>query len=344
MRNSRAVAMVASLAAILTVGSAALSSCTNYGYVPPPPPQFSFNVDRPFSASSPWNTPTPAATTWYDTPVLHQASDGSVRHWWVGNEWSIQYAGDNDTDVTWTFKMPAYVAADWNRDRPATTFTMQGPPTLAASTDADHQLALVDPETANYVEVGQATVDSTNHIVRSTGPGWARGNAATGAGAGTVANNDGVRASNFSIEGGMLTEDEITGSAPIDHALEIGLPFDMLKGGWPSPGVNYVAPATADDSGGWAGPIMMGSRIGVPADVAMPAGLSPLGVKVFNALQEYGMFVGDYVGGTTPVIPADGGTVHVNNDACSLFCYWNYGGSSDMEKIGPLLRVADYQP
>jgi hypothetical protein len=88
----------------------------------------------------------------------------------------------------------------------------------------------------------------------------------------------------------------------------------------------------------------MGSRIGVPAGVPMPAGLSPLGVKVFRALQKYGMFVGDFAGGLTPVVPADGGTVHQNNDACSLFCYWNYGGSSDMEKIGPLLRVADYQP
>jgi hypothetical protein len=276
--------------------------------------------------------------------VLHKLSDGTFRHWWVGNDWSIQYAAGNSTDVTWTFNMPDYVAAAWNRNRPATTFTMRGPATLAASTDADHQLSLVDPATGDYVEVWQATVDSANHVVTSTGPGWARGNAITGPGAGTLATNDGVRASNFSIVGGLLTQDEISGSAPIDHALVVGLPFDMLKGGWPSPGVNYIAPATADDSGGWTGPIKMGSRIGVPVGVAMPAGLSPLGVKVFRALQKYGMFVGDYVGGNMPIIPADGGTVHQNNDACSLFCYWNYGGSSDMEKIGPLLRVADYQP
>src|SRR5262249_54063389 len=186
------------------------------------------------SPFSPWNLPTPAGTTWYDTPVLHQTSGGGARRWWVGNEWSIQYAADNGTDVTWTFQMPAYVAPAWHCNRPGTTATLRVPPTLAASTDADHQRALVDAATGVYVEVWQATVDSVNHIVTSTGPGWARGNAITGAGAGTIGNNDGVRASNFSIQGGMLTQNEISGNVPIDHALEIGLPFDMLNREWPT--------------------------------------------------------------------------------------------------------------
>ncbi len=40
--------------------------------------------------------------------------------------------------------------------------------------------------------------------------------------------------------------------------------------------------------------------------------------------------VGGAGGATTPFEP--------------LVAFWGHGGSSDMEKIGPLLRVADYQP
>jgi hypothetical protein len=179
-----------------------------------------------------------------------------------------------------------------------------------------------------------------NRVVTSNpGPGWATGNAITGTGVGSLVasggNNAGVRAANFSFAAGRISLNEINGSAPIDHALVMILTNDMLMSG-----NTYLSPATAGDGAG-GGSIKSGSRIGIPADTAQPDGLSPLGVKMFNALHTYGAFVGDWGGGNLPMFQMDGTD---NSAACSLFCFWKYNGSSDMDKIGPLLRVADYQP
>jgi hypothetical protein len=228
---------------------------------------------------------------------------------------------------------------------------MRAPANLAPGTDSDHILVVADPVSGNYVEVWVASVDSTNRVVTSTGPGWATGNMITGPGAGTKTNNDGVRAANFSWAGGLITGADLN-AGKIDHALAVALPGDMLMGGGNTGhqgGVStttplvYRAPATAWDAGWWTGPIQMGSRIGIPAGTPMPAGLSSIGVMVFNALQTYGAFVGDYAGGEWPNFYADKNTV-TDAQVDPLFCYWNNNGSSDMEKIGPLLRIADYQP
>jgi len=254
----------------------------------------------------------------------------------VGIWWS------SPTDPVWTFVMPNYVASAWHRNRPATTFTMRAPANIAPSTGSDHMLDVIDPISGDYVESWLATVDPTTHTVTSAGPGWARGNAITGPGAGTMSNNDGVRASNFSVTGGLITGADLAAGS-IDHALVVALPHDMLKGG-NGTAQPYVAPATAADSGYWTGPIIMGSKIGIPAGTPMPTGLSALGVMTFNALRTYGAYVGDFTGGNWPSFSADSNTV-TQAQACPLFCYWNYSGSSaDMEKLGPLLRIANYQP
>jgi len=286
-----------------------------------------------------WNTPTPAGTQWFNTSVLHtgaaQSNGDTFLHWWVSTDaehiwWS------SSTDPVWTFNMPSYVATAWHRNRPAATFTVRAPANLAASTDSDHILTVADPVTGNYVEVWQASVDSANRIVTSNpGPGWATGNMITGAGGGSLSNNDGVRAANFSWTGGLITGADLS-AGKIDHGLVVALPYDMLESG------AWRAPATAWETVG-TGPIQMGSRIGIPAGTPMPAGLSPVGVMVFNSLRTYGAFVGDFTGGQWPMFYADQATV-TQPQVQPLYTYWNYGGSSDMEKIGPLLRVADYQP
>jgi hypothetical protein len=232
--------------------------------------------------------------------------------------------------------MPAFVAPAWHRNRPAASFTVRAPAALAASTDSDHILVVVDPVSGNYVEVWQAVVDATAHtVISSPGPGWATGNMITGPCAGTLANNDGVRAANFCWSAGLITGTDLA-AGKIDHALVVALPYDMLQsGGW-------RAPATAWETVG-NGPIQMGSRIGIPAGTPMPAGLSPIGVMVFNSLQTYGSFVGDFCGGQWPMFYADQGTV-TDAQVAPLYQYWYHSGSADMEKIGPLLRIADYQP
>lgn len=287
---------------------------------------------RPFSASSPWNTPTPGTTQWYDTSVLHQHAGGPM-HWWVGTGNAIVWYG-KPTDPVWTLQLPSYVDPGMNRNRPAQSFQVHAPANLSDGGDVDHVLVIVDG--ANYYEVWQTQVTPSTR--RVTGVAWATGNIISGPGAGTIGNNDGVRASNFSWAGGLITGSDLT-AGRIDHALALSLPAPLLK----STPNSQVAPATAWDNGQGYGPIRMGSRIGVPAGVPKPAGLSPVGSMVFDALQKYGAFVGDYVGGDWPMFYADQNTV-TDPQVTPLYEFWNHGGSADMEKIGPLLRVANYQP
>ena len=47
-------------------------------------------------------------------------------------------------------------------------------------------------------------------------------------------------------------------------------------------------------------------------------------------------------GGPWPMFYSDKFSV-TGSQVTPLFAFWDYSGSSDMEKLGPLLRIADYQ-
>jgi hypothetical protein len=226
---------------------------------------------------------------------------------------------------------------------------MHAPRTLTPRPSDDLIVIVADPATGEYVEVWLATVNASTLTV--TGEVWATGNMITGLGVGDLATNlnAGVRASNFTWAAGLITQADLD-AGKIDHALAVALPGDMTKGG-SAPVGPYRAPATAGNGDWPTGPIVMGSKIGIPAGTARPAGLSSIGVMVFDALQKYGAYVGDVLGGEVPSFYADGPSMglayNVSIDYTPfdpLVAYWNYNGSADMEKIGPLLRVADYQP
>ena len=319
---------------------------------PTPTHQSGVGVDkaRPFSAASPWNARTPSGTAWFNTPMLHHlaaplSNGDSFRHWWVNTD-AVGIWWSSPTDPVWTFDLPDYVAPAWHRNRPARVIKMRAPANLAAGTDSDHILVVVDPATGHYVEVWEASVDPVHRRVTNIAgmPGWATGNAITGPGAGTIANNDGVRAANFSWAAGLITGADLA-SGKIDHALVVSLTSEILKGGFMTGTGAWRVPATAWDAGPWGGRVQMGSRIGIPAGAAKPAGLSPLGSMMFDALKKYGAFVGDFAGGPWPMFYADSRSIpSASSTLCPLYCFWEHNGSADMEKIGPLLRVADYQP
>ena len=81
---------------------------------------------RPFSDASPFNTPSPSGTQWFDTPTLHTlnvplSNGDSFRHWWVNADAApVWYA--KSTDPLWTFVLPDYIHLPANRNRSATTF------------------------------------------------------------------------------------------------------------------------------------------------------------------------------------------------------------------------------
>ncbi|MEO7372064.1 MAG: hypothetical protein ABIZ69_14430 [Ilumatobacteraceae bacterium] len=286
--------------------------------------------DRPFSASSPFNTPTAAGTEWVDNDALHvldaSYNEGSTMHWWV-NQGAPIWVG-TDADPVWTLDMPSFVDQRFNRNRPATTITgIHAPEQLSGNNDDDNVLFIVNGTT--YYEVWLAQIDHARHVV--TGTAWATGDIVNGPGAGTIGNNDGVRASNFSWSAGVITGADIT-AGTIDHALEVSLTSFQLAS------LQWTAPATAPERQGY-GTIQMGAKIGIPAGIAKPAGLSPIGSMVFDALQKYGAYAGDYVGGPWPTLYTDPLTV-TDREVEPLFAFWDHDGSADMEKIDPLLRIA----
>ncbi len=179
-------------------------------------------------------------------------------------------------------------------------------------------------------------------------PGWATGNVLTDPGAGTLGNNDGTRAANFSWIAGLITGYDIA-QGKINHALAIALTFDTLDGacgggnggpGWKNGEATWIAPATSWEWGCWSGPIKMGSKLGIPSGTVKPSGLTTTGNMIFDTLQKYGAYVGDYAGGPWPVIYQDSNSVSSSYDWCTTFC----AGKEFDTKILPLIKVADYQP
>lgn len=296
--------------------------------------------NRPFASSSAWNTPTPGGTVWFDHSQLHVP-------WWINSGSAIivyVVAGDN-TD--WTFNLNTYIDDPYNRHRNAASFTVKGPSGLVCGSDSDHILCLVQPDGA-YIETWDTTVNSGTHVI--TANGWATGNMLTGLGVGGLVasggNNAGVRATNFSWAGGLITPTDVSNGV-IAHALNVGCPPNVNRGG--SYPVTFRSPATAADNSG-TGLITEGSRLGIPPGVSMPSGMHAIGQMIFTALQTYGAFVGDYVGGDSILIYFDPGeTSHstprpgvaqsVLDDLLAP-----YDSSADMNKIKPLIRIADYQP
>ena len=79
----------------------------------------------------------------------------------------------------------------------------------------------------------------------------------------------------------------------------------------------------------------MGAKLGIPPGVSKPPGLSKFGNMLFDALQTYGAYVGDYAGGDWPVIYMDANSVAPADQG------WEYNSwVSDNAALMPLLRVA----
>ena len=199
----------------------------------------------------------------------------------------------------------------------------------------------------HYYELWQTVINPANRTITTSAnsigsDAWAEGDIVSGSGFSGGGKRAGIRAADFSVAGGLITGYDIA-QGKINHALALLLPDNMLNGvGAPPP---FLPPATCADNGGATGPIKSGSKIGIPPNTAKPAGLSPMGSMIFDAFQQYGGYVGDYVGGGHPSIAAE----YLTTTETSFATFdnpWRSGanGVADYQKIVPLLRVADYQP
>lgn len=98
----------------------------------------------------------------------------------------------------------------------------------------------------------------------------------------------GIRAGQFSTNGGLIRKHELE-NLEIPHALVMALSAEQLKSGW-------VFPAISEDGGnnGYSGTIPMGSLFAIPPTVDIKSlGLSPEGLMLAKAMQDYGIYVGD---------------------------------------------------
>ena len=110
-----------------------------------------------------------------------------------------------------------------------------------------------------------------------------------------VSAREGVRAYGGSAIGGLIRAGEVQAGV-INHPLAVSLALNQMQTG-------PVWPATSDDGGSassYTGLIHMGSLIAIPRSVNLAAlGLSPQGLMLATALQNYGAYVVDTGGAAT---------------------------------------------
>jgi hypothetical protein len=268
---------------------------------------------RPFTATSPWNTPIPANSTYTSTHAL----DGDPG-WMNYDECSIPVYIGAATDPMTTVSTPVR------------TVTLPVPAAAVPTTCDDHNFTIVDPAHHQTMDVWRATRTGprsfTAELIVTTDLG--------GTGFGTVTSSGvvkaGVRSSGASELGGLVTSEDIA-RGRIEHALAIGLSSDEVS-------KTFVAPATGTDQGASVntGTIPMGSRLAIPRTVPKPAGLSPLGSMVWDAFVDYGGYVVDRTGEGLALCAE---AVRVSAaDVAPLRTWWD-GPPSDLEQIVPVLTV-----
>lgn len=241
-----------------------------------PPGHFSPG-ERPFSAASSWNTPIAANARFarIDWPV------GAL----FGVAWSSYSPAihmSSPTDPVILVEHPA----SWGRPAGVLELRMSADADGAPGTDGE--LLVIDGDTVHNfwqfrrLSAGKATAQSYAATDLVTGDGWGRAFPFLGAG---------IVAAGASQLAGLLVQAE-TDRGEITHALQIAIDATYAKPG-------HVGAAINGDGQNPQGLAQEGQRLGIPATVAMPGGLSPLGQKVFRAYQRYGAFVIDIAGGVT---------------------------------------------
>jgi hypothetical protein len=232
---------------------------------------------RPFAASSSWNT-----------PIAETAVHQNVR--WppgalFGVSWSrfspaIHVASCSDPVVS--VRRPA----SWGY--PEGVVKLRMPPDARGALGSDGELLVIDGDTVhNFWQFKRsgATEAAANAYGAAnvvTGSGWGQTSPFLGAG---------IVAAGSSQLAGMLVQAE-TDRGEIAHALQIAIDESLARPG-------HVGEAISGDGYNPDGLFQEGQRLAIAPNAPMPEGMSPLGDKVFRALQGYGAFVIDKAGGAT---------------------------------------------
>jgi len=233
--------------------------------------------ERPFAASSSWNTPIASNATFKEIGWPAGARFGVA---WSSYSPAIHVSSASDPLVS--------VAHPASWGRPAGTLRVRIPASADGAPGTDGELLVIDGDTVHnfwqFKRLSAETATAQSYAATNlvTGNGWGRSSPFLGAG---------IVAAGSSQLAGLLVEAE-TARGDIAHALQIAIDAAYAKPGRVGEAIN--GDGTKPD-----GLVQEGERLAIPAGVAMPPGLSPLGQKVFRAYQVYGGFVIDVAGGVT---------------------------------------------
>ncbi len=233
--------------------------------------------ERPFAASSSWNTPIAEGAVYQkvDWPI-------SARFGVAWNSYSPAIYAASNSDPVVSVQCPP----GWGY--PGGIVSVRMPPDADGAVGSDGELLVIDGDAVhnfwqfkrlNLTEATARSYGTTNVI---SGNGWGRASPFLGAG---------IVATGSSQLAGMLIQEE-TDRGEITHALQISIDMALAKPG-------HTGRAISGDGRNPNGLLQEGQRLAIPPTVAMPQGLSPLGQKVFRAYQRYGAFVIDVAGGVT---------------------------------------------
>lgn len=233
--------------------------------------------ERPFAATSSWNTPIASNATFETVGWPPGALFGVA---WSSYSPAIYVSSASDPVVS--IEHPA----SWGR--PADTLEIRIPADVDGAPGTDGELLVIDGDTVHNfwqfrrlsTEKAAAQSYAATNVV--TGNGWGRASPFLGAG---------IVAAGASQLAGLLVQEE-TDRGEIAHALQLSVDARYAKPG-------HAGEAINGDGRNPDGLVREGQRLAIPATVAMPRGLSPLGQKVFRAYQTYGAFVIDVAGGVT---------------------------------------------
>jgi len=243
----------------------------------------------PFATDSPWNTPggAHAAFSADSSPITQDLRAGhAIIH---AGAWSlpIYLAGANDP---WVRVHDAENARD---------FRAQVPREANPDPMGDAHLFVVEPSHLFALEMYHARIMPNQVIlarrafrISLTGPGMFLRDGKF----------PGVRAMDASGMGGVLRAWELRAGS-IRHALTFSLPYARLKHG-------PVWPSSREDYWGfdyYKGHVPIGTLIAIPPGVDISAlGLSPSGLALARALQDFGAYCDDSVGTDGIEISAEG--------------------------------------
>ena len=303
--------------AIMLSGMAAGSGPARAASQPGPP-----SFMEPFARDSCWKTAIPADARYVDVrkqwkKLVVQSAGIAVTKWTVG----VYQAKQSDPRVHILFAPPAlygriqsgavknngnppeleaqlrqgctalpafdqpYYAVPATRPYAAIRKNLQteiySPTDARPSPDADGHLVILQPDGRTLFEAFCAVVLHNGDIVCPL----ASFQDLTGPGDGSTT---GLRASMLPALGGLLRKGELARGA-INHALTCTLYRGCLQRG-----VNVWPAISHDTQSRYFGVIPMGARLGIPRDVDLATlGLSPKGLTIARALQQYGMYVSD---------------------------------------------------